>query len=125
MDLSTTAARPPDERERRRGDRRTAARARAGLERRGADDARLLALAGRGSQASWELLVHRHAAAVWTACRAVTATPQAAADASQLVWLRLAEQLAERVDDGPAAPLRPWLLAQARRTAARSVRTTR
>jgi RNA polymerase sigma factor (sigma-70 family) len=55
----------------------------------------LIARARQGDSAAWAELVDRYAGLVWSVCRRHRLSDADAADASQTVWLRLAEHLDE------------------------------
>src|SRR3954451_14163408 len=57
------------------------------------DVADLVRQAGKGNQRSWDALVTRFGAMVWSIARSMGRSPAEAADVSQTVWLSLVEHL--------------------------------
>ncbi|MBV9382755.1 MAG: sigma-70 family RNA polymerase sigma factor [Streptosporangiaceae bacterium] len=72
----------------------------------------LVRAAAAGDAQAWEQLVDRYAGLVWSICRAHRMSDDDAADAAQLTWLRLLENL-ERVRD--PRRLAGWLATTCRR----------
>jgi DNA-directed RNA polymerase specialized sigma24 family protein len=77
----------------------------------------LLARASVGDRAAWNHLVDRHSGLVWAVARAHGLTPAAAAEASQLTWLLLAQHLGSLQQH--ADRLGEWLAATTRRQSQR------
>jgi DNA-directed RNA polymerase specialized sigma24 family protein len=76
----------------------------------------LLARASVGDQAAWNHLVARHSGLVWAVARAHGLNPAAAAEASQLTWLLLAQHLGSLQQP---VRLGEWLAATTRRQSQR------
>ena len=72
----------------------------------------LVSAAAMGDAQAWERLVDRYAGLVWSICRAHRMSDDDAADAAQLTWLRLLENL-DRIRD--PARLAGWLATTCRR----------
>lgn len=68
--------------------------------------------AAAGDARAWEKIVDRHAGLVWSICRAYRLSDDDAADATQLTWLRLLQNL-ERIRDPHR--LAGWLATTCRR----------
>jgi RNA polymerase sigma factor (sigma-70 family) len=87
----------------------------------GEDTAALVTAAAGGDKAAWQALVERFGAMVWSIARGYRLSRADAADVSQTVWLRLAENIGkinnpERVG--------AWLATAARRECLQSIRTS-
>jgi len=76
----------------------------------------LVTRARTGDKQAWDALVERYIPLVWSICARYRLAPADAADASQLVWLRLVEQLDNLRD--PAA-VADWLATTTRHECAR------
>jgi DNA-directed RNA polymerase specialized sigma24 family protein len=76
------------------------------------DERRLAQAAAAGDQRAWDRLVDRFGELVWSTSRAWGLNPEQGADAVQVTWLRLAEQL-DRLQDHYEC-LGVWLAATAR-----------
>jgi RNA polymerase sigma factor (sigma-70 family) len=81
------------------------------------DERRLAQAAAAGDQSAWDALVDRFGELVWSTARAWGLSPEQGADAVQVTWLRLAEQL-DRFQD-QYEQLGVWLAATARRESLR------
>lgn len=81
------------------------------------DERRLAQAAASGDQHAWDRLVDRFGELVWSTSRAWGLSPEQGADAVQVTWLRLAEQL-DRLQDHDER-LGVWLAATARRESLR------
>ena len=81
------------------------------------DERRLAQAAAAGDQRAWDRLVDRFGELVWSTSRAWGLNPEQGADAVQVTWLRLAEQL-DRLQDHYER-LGVWLAATARRESLR------
>ena len=81
------------------------------------DERRLAQAAAAGDQRAWDALVDRFGELVWSTARAWGLSPEQGADAVQVTWLRLAEQL-DRLQD-QYEWLGVWLAATARRESLR------
>ena len=79
----------------------------------------LVTRARAGDKLAWDALVERYAPLVWSICARYRLAPADAADAGQLVWLHLVEQLDNLRD--PAA-VAGWLATTTRRECARVAR---
>ena len=77
-----------------------------------ASSAALLEGARRGDQAAWDGLVSEFSSLVWSIARSYRLTNDDAADAVQMTWLRLVENL-DRIRDADRLP--GWLATTARR----------
>jgi RNA polymerase sigma factor (sigma-70 family) len=82
----------------------------------------LVAAAAGGEAAAWEQLVDRYAGLVWSICRTFHLSEEDAADAAQLTWLRLLENL-ERIRD--PRRLAGWLATTCRRECLALLRRSR
>lgn len=87
------------------------------------DERRLAQAAAAGDQRAWDALVDRFGELVWSTARAWGLNPEQGADAVQVTWLRLAEQL-DRLQDHYER-LGVWLAATARRESLRLLGTGR
>jgi DNA-directed RNA polymerase specialized sigma24 family protein len=81
------------------------------------DERRLAQAAATGDQLAWDALVDRFGELVWSTARAWGLNPEQGADAVQVTWLRLAEQLERLQEDDDR--LGVWLAATARRESLR------
>lgn len=81
------------------------------------DERRLAQAAATGDQRAWDGLVDRFGELVWSTARAWGLNSEQGADAVQVTWLRLAEQL-DRLQDN-SERLGVWLAATARRESLR------
>jgi DNA-directed RNA polymerase specialized sigma24 family protein len=87
------------------------------------DERRLAREAAMGDQRAWDGLVDRFGELVWSTARAWGLNPEQGADAVQVTWLRLAEQL-DRLQ-GNHERLGVWLAVTARRESLRLLRAGR
>jgi RNA polymerase sigma factor (sigma-70 family) len=78
--------------------------------------------AAAGDGRAWEKIVERHAGLVWSICRAYRMSDDDAADAVQLTWLRLLQNL-ERIRD--PGRLAGWLATTCRRECLALLRQSR
>lgn len=78
--------------------------------------------AAAGDGRAWEKIVDRHAGLVWSICRAYRMSDDDAADAVQLTWLRLLQNL-ERIRD--PGRLAGWLATTCRRECLALLRQSR
>jgi RNA polymerase sigma factor (sigma-70 family) len=76
--------------------------------------------AAAGEQASWDRLVDRYGALVWSVARSYRLTPEDAADVSQTTWLRLVEHLGRLREP---ERLSAWLVTTAKRECLRVIRS--
>ena len=79
----------------------------------------LVRAAAAGDQRAWDGLVERYAALVWSVARAHRLSDEAAADVSQVTWLRLVEHL-DRIRN--VEGLGSWLATTARHESLRAIR---
>ncbi len=98
-------------------------------ERTGAGPARdnpviadLLTRAAKGDKRAWDALVERFVPLIWSICRRYRLGDADAEDASQNVWLHLADQL-DKIREPAARP--GWLATTTRRECLRVLRTAR
>lgn len=83
------------------------------------DIAALLGAAANGDQRAWDTLVDRFTGLVWSIARSYRLTEPDAADAVQMTWLRLVENL-DRVADPARLP--GWLATTVRRECLQIIR---
>jgi RNA polymerase sigma factor (sigma-70 family) len=85
------------------------------------DNADLLSRAAGGDQPAWNALVDRYNGLVWAVCRSFRLDPADAADAVQITWLRLVENLARIAEPDRIGS---WLATTARRECLQIIRRT-